>query len=258
MVDRPKLGLLGTLARSRRRRIAASLLFSIAVGLAISFVVPLLFAFKMCEASGCSNGMWVWAALLGALYSYFITLPLAILASAYAFYSFDMKLSVLADFTGMTASGRPISPPDLRPRTPMRKVFRAAGVGWLILLAVWIGWIAEFVYRMNNVCAPGDQIILSDTDAIKLAQMRLFRARYGSHGIPGYVDEKPGYADFSQANCCEVKKTRTATGIIVWEVGLEGKTIGEVKPRHVSALVRLSNCGAVFVEDSYVFADPIR
>jgi len=90
---------------------------------------------------------------------------------------------------------------------------------------------------MNNVCEPGDHIILSDSDAIKQAQMRLFRARYGSHGRPGYVDEKPGYADFSQANCCEVKKTRTAAGVIVWEVGLEGETIGEPKKRHVSALI---------------------
>jgi len=257
MVDGPKLGLLGTLARSKRRRIVASLVFSIAVGLAISSVVPLLFALWMCGSLYCSHGSWVWAVLLGALLSHFIMLPIAILASAYAFYSCDMKLSVLADFTGTTASGRPISPPDLRPRTPMRKVFRAAGVGWLILLAIWIGSTAEFAYRMNNVCEPGDHIILSDSDAIKQAQMRLFRARYGSHGRP-YVDEKPGYADFSQANCCEVKKTRTAAGVIVWEVGLEGETIGEPKKRHVSALIRLSNCGVVFVEDSYVFADPIR
>jgi len=53
------------------------------------------------------------------------------------------------------------------------------------------------------------------------------------------------------------KKTRTAAGTIVWEVGLEGETIGELKPRHVSALMRLSNCGGVF-EDSYIFAEPIR
>ncbi len=197
MVDGPKLGLLGTLARSKRRRIAASLLFSIAVGLTISSVVPLLFAFKMCESFGCSNGRWVWAVLFGALLSHFLMLPLAILVSAYAFYRCDTKLSALTGFSGLTANGRPIPPPDLRPRTPMRKVFRATGVGWLILIAVWIGCTAEFAYRTNNVCGPGDHIILSDTDAIKQAQTRLFRARYGSHGISGYIDEKPGVADFS-------------------------------------------------------------
>jgi hypothetical protein len=63
MVDGRKLGLLSILARSKRRRVAASLLFSIAVGLTISSVVPLLFAFKMCESFGCSNGRWVWVVL---------------------------------------------------------------------------------------------------------------------------------------------------------------------------------------------------
>jgi hypothetical protein len=259
MVDGPKLGLMGTLARSKHRRVAASLLFSIAVGLTIISVIPLLFAFWRCGSLYCADGRnWVWTVVLGAFLSHFIMLPIAILVSAYAFYSCDTKLSVLADFTGLTASGQRIAPPDLRPRTPMRKVLRAAGVGWLILLAVWISWIAQFVYRMNNVCGLGDHIILSDADAIKQAQMRLFRARYGSHGISGYVDEKPGTADFSGADCCSVARTRTITGIIVWEVGLEGQTVGELKPRHVSAMMRLSNCGEVFDEDSYVFAEPIR
>jgi hypothetical protein len=257
MIDGPKIGLLGTLARGKRRRLAASFLFSIAAGLVISSMVPLLFAFKMCESFGCSNGRWVWAALLGGLFSHFITLPLAILVSAYVFYRCDTKLAALAGLNGLAAEG-PSLLPDLRPRTPMWKVLRATGVGWLVLIAVWIGCTVEFSYRTNNVCDPGEHIILSDADAIKQAQVQLFRARYGSHGRPGYVDEKPGSADFDQANCCEVKKTRTAVGVIVWEVGLEGKTVGEAKPRHVSALMKLSNCGAVFVQDSYVFADPIR
>jgi hypothetical protein len=126
-----------------------------------------------------------------------------------------------------------------------------------LLVVVIVGDCASFAYRLNNVCGPGDHIIQSDADAIKQAQIRIIQARYGSHGVPGYVDEKPGYADFDQANCCEVTRYRTAIGIIVWEVGLEGKTIGEPKSRHVSALMRLSSCGAVF-EDSYIFAEPRR
>jgi hypothetical protein len=47
-------------------------------------------------------------------------------------------------------------------------------------------------------------------------------------------------------------------GVIIWEVELEGKTIGEPKQRHVSALMRLSNCGAAFDEESFMTSEPIR
>jgi hypothetical protein len=139
----------------------------------------------------------------------------------------------------------------------MSKIFRARN--FLLALVVLIfGVVAGFAYRTNCVCGPAEHIIQSDADAIRQAQNRMFRARYGSHGIPGYVDEKPYVGDFSQPNCCEVKKTLTLGGVIVWEVGLEGETIGEAKKRHISALIRLSNCGAVFDEDSYILAEPIR
>ena len=125
-------------------------------------------------------------------------------------------------------------------------------------MTVLIGsWLAEFAYRLNNVCGPGDHIIQSDADAIETAKGRVLQARYGSHGIPGYVDEKPGFVDFSQTeNCCTVTRTRTAIGVIVWEVGLEGETTGEPKNRHVSAFVPLSNCGVVFRDESRIFAGP--
>jgi hypothetical protein len=128
----------------------------------------------------------------------------------------------------------------------------------MLLVVVIVGDCASFAYRLNNVCGPGDHIIQSDADAIEAAQIRIFRARYGSHGIPGYVDEKPGYADFSQADCCIVTRTRTATGVIVWEVDLHGETISEPRKRYVSAEMRLSNCGAVFDEDSFITAEPAR
>jgi hypothetical protein len=252
MFGGPKLGLLVALARTRRRRIATSLLFSIAVGLVIITVVPLLFAFNSCGSSG-DLGCWIFMSGLALVWSHFVMVPIAILVSAYAFYSCGMKLSTLADFGGLTSSGRPIPPPDLRPRTPMRKVFRAACMGWLILLAVWIGSMAAFAYWTNNVCASGYHIILSDADAITQAQKEL----HGGHGIRGYADDRFGVADFSQANCCKVKRARTGTGVIVWEVGLEGETFGEPK-RYVSALLKLTNCGEVFADDSYVSTYPRR
>lgn len=137
------------------------------------------------------------------------------------------------------------------------KIFRARNV-FVLLVVLIVGWLGEFTYRKNNICGPGDHIIQSEADAIKQAQIRIIRARYGSHGIPGYIDEKPGFADFSRTDCCSVSRTRTAIGVIIWQVSLHGETIGEPRKREVDAVMRLSNCGAVFDEDSYITADPPR
>jgi hypothetical protein len=139
----------------------------------------------------------------------------------------------------------------------MRKISRPRYF-FLALVLLIVGWLAEFTYRKNNICGPGDHIIRSDVDAIEVAQIRIFRARYGSHGIPGYIDEKPGSVDFSRTDCCAVTRTRTAIGVIVWEVDLHGETISEPRKRYVSAEMRLSNCGAVFDEDSFITAEPAR
>jgi hypothetical protein len=121
-----------------------------------------------------------------------------------------------------------------------------------------VGYCAWFSYRLNYVCAPGDHIIQSDADAIKQAQMRIIRARYLSHGVPGYVDEKPGYADFTRTDCCRVERSTTIFGVIIWNVELEGKTIDEPRQRHVSATMMLSNCGTVFDDESFIAAEPTR
>jgi hypothetical protein len=129
----------------------------------------------------------------------------------------------------------------------------------LLIAVLILGDAALFAYRLNNVCGPGDHIIQSEADAIERAQIRILQAHYGSHGIPGYVDEKPGYVDFSQTDdCCRATRTRTISGVIIWEVGLQGETVGEPKKRYVNAYVPLSNCGVVFVGDSFLVADPKR
>jgi len=138
----------------------------------------------------------------------------------------------------------------------MRKIFRVRYL-FLALVVFVVGSIAVSVYRENNICGLGDHIIQSDADVIEVAKARYWRANYGSHGIPGYIDEKPGSVDFSHTdNCCAVVKTRNIYGVIVWEVGLEGETTGEPKKRYVSAFVSLSNCGVVFRDDSRIFAEP--
>jgi hypothetical protein len=139
----------------------------------------------------------------------------------------------------------------------VKKIFRPRNL-FLAFAALIFGWFATFAYHMNYVCGPDEHTIRSNADAIEQAQRRMYKAHYGMHGIPGYIDEKPGTADFSRPDCCEVEKTITLNGVIVWEVGLVGETIGEQKKRRVSALIRLSNCGAVFDEDSYIVAEPIN
>jgi len=142
----------------------------------------------------------------------------------------------------------------------MRNVFRPRNfllflVGLPILLLG--GYVVEFAYRKNS-CAPGEHVLLSEDEAIKQAKNRISRARYGSHGVPGYVDEKPHAVDFDQTlNCCKAIRTRNIFGVIIWDVYMDGETIGEPKKRKVGVDMRLSNCGAVF-HDSFITADPIR
>lgn len=142
----------------------------------------------------------------------------------------------------------------------MRKIFRARNA-LLLLVALptvlFVSFAARFTYRLNNICGPGDHIIKSEDDALKQAKIRIFSARYGSHGRAGYVDEKPRLVNFN-LDCCEVTRSRTAFGVILWKIYLHGETIEEPKKRYVSAQLLLSNCGAVFVDDSFITADPTR
>ncbi len=137
----------------------------------------------------------------------------------------------------------------------MKKIFRIRYF-FLVLAILIVGWIGEFVYRTNNSCGPGEHIIQSDVDAVETAKRQTFKARYGSHGIPGYIDEMPGSVEYDQAGCCTVRRSRTIIGVIIWEVSLRGETTGEPKKRYVDALMELSNCGAVFDEVSYIIAEP--
>jgi hypothetical protein len=135
----------------------------------------------------------------------------------------------------------------------MRKMFRARNI-LLILVVLIVGWLAEFTYRTNNICGPGDHIIQSDADAIKVAKARALDAPYASSQ---YFDSEPDLVDFGRTDaCCKVTRTRTAFGVIVWEVSLHGETTGEMWAREVSAFVALSNCGVLFKDDSFISAVP--
>jgi len=143
----------------------------------------------------------------------------------------------------------------------MRKMFRPRNVFLLLIslpVLLFLAYAVAFAYRTNS-CAPGDHVLLSEADAIKQAKIRISRARYGSHGVPGYVDDKPYFVDFDKSgDCCSAKRSRNIFGVVVWEVLLHGETIGEAKKRDVGVQMSLSKCGAVFVDDSFITADPIR
>ena len=137
------------------------------------------------------------------------------------------------------------------------KKWRASGIFLLLSVGLIVGDCAAFAYRLNNVCGPGDRFIRSEADAIKQAKARAFEAHYIGHGIPGYVDTKPAPIDFDHTdNCCEATRSRTIFGVLVWHVYLEGETIGEPNKRNVGANMSLSNCGAVFSDESFISAEP--
>lgn len=228
-----------------RWAVAVSILVATAVGLAVIFVIPLLVLGHQ-VGSDFTGRDAVWLTLMSTLGSAPIWMPLAPLFAVWAYYSC---------FTRLTAPNQ--SSLEERRTLPGWKIFRATVALYLVMAAIIAGYTAWDSYRLNYVCGPGDHIIQSEADAIKLAQSRIFKAHYGSHGIPGYVDEKPYTADFSQPDCCEARRTMTMTGLIQWEVNLDVETIGETKKRHVGVFMTLSNCGVVF-DDSYITAEPIR
>src|SRR6185437_10668412 len=202
--------------------------------LAVIFVVPLLASVHQ-FGSDFTRRDALWLTLVDALGSAAIWMPLAPLLAVWAYYSCYARLTAF----NQSSLAAPAS------TSPGWKIFRATVALYLVMAAAVAGYTAWDSYRLNYVCGPGDHIIQSRADAIKLAESRIFKAHYGSHGIPGYVDEKPYTADFSRPNCCKAKRTLTMTGLIQWEVTLDGETIGEPKKRHVGARMSRSNCGVI-------------
>jgi hypothetical protein len=144
----------------------------------------------------------------------------------------------------------------------MRKIFRARNFFLFVCVLIlgWIaGWLAEFAYRKNNICHLGYHILQSETDAIKQGKTEYFRAKYDPGDTPGYSTTKPERVDWSPTDeCCRATRTRNVFGLIVWHVSLHGVTVGEERPRYVSAQLSLSNCGESFRDDSYLDTGPMR
>ena len=128
-----------------------------------------------------------------------------------------------------------------------------------LLVALLVSLNAALTYRKNNICSAGDHPIQSEAEAIKQAGIRFSRANYHRHEISGYFDGMPELVVWDQAiDCCKVTRTRNIFGVIVWEISLQGETEGETTTRRVDAVMSLSNCGAVFTDDSFLSASPIN
>jgi len=228
------------------------------MGLIVILVVPAIYALDACGRTRCQDGFFSFTVILVMFFSHFITLPLAIFVAAYSFFSLETRLSRGAWSSGALSTG-PARSDHQRSRTPMRKVFRTTICGWIVVLAVWGGWIARSVLQKNSFCKADEQLIGNETDAINLAQRRISKARYLSSDLATAPDDKPYVVNFGPADgCCQAIRTRSWWGVIVWEVSLSGETVGEVRRRHVNATIRLSNCGVVFDEESFISAEPIR
>ena len=117
-----------------------------------------------------------------------------------------------------------------------------------VLLAIWI---AQFAYRNNNVCSPGDRIIQSDTDAIEVAKNKLVKDPFFSSQEFGSASE---FIDaFHQtSNCCQAVRRRTLFFVIVWDVFL----VAETPAKRLTAQMGLSNCGTIFAETKFKAIEP--
>jgi hypothetical protein len=130
------------------------------------------------------------------------------------------------------------------------KMFRPRNMVFVLgtLLAVWV---AQFAYRQNNICSPGEHILQSDTDAIEVAKTRLVKD-------PFFSSEEFGSAlDFLDAlcqtrNCCEVTRRRALFLVTMWDVYL----VAETPTKRLIAMMGLSNCGAILAETKFKAIEP--
>lgn len=144
----------------------------------------------------------------------------------------------------------------------MKKILRTRNVVLALIVFVLVG-TAQFVYRTNNFCEPGDHPIRSEEDAIAVAKKKMVKN-------PFFSSERFGTApDFVAAlerteDCCNAIRHRNILGLIFWDVHL-GASISAApsgmywrpsrSAKSHTALVAMSNCGTISTSDSYKDAD---
>ena len=139
----------------------------------------------------------------------------------------------------------------------MMKIIRPRNV-FLALTLLLLLWVAQFSYRTNNFCEPGDHPIQSEADAIAVAKKKIVKNSFFSSdsfgSAPDFVD-----AVARTENCCHAIRSRNILGLIFWDVylGARIRPSASLYPgmptdffSH-SALVAMSNCGLISTSYSY-------
>lgn len=145
-----------------------------------------------------------------------------------------------------------------RSRISMKKIIRPRNV-FLALTLLLLVWVAQFSYRTNYYCGPGDHPIQSEADAIAVAKKKMVKHPFFSSedfgSAPDFVD-----AVERTENCCHAVRSRNILGLIFWDVylGARARPSASLYPgmptdffSH-SALVAMSNCGSISTSDSYI------
>ncbi len=144
----------------------------------------------------------------------------------------------------------------------MKKIFRARNVVPALAIFLFV-WIAQFVYRTNNFCEPGDHPIASEADAIAVAKRKMVKNPFFSSKSFGSA---PDFVDALERteNCCNAIRSRNIIGLTFWDVHL-GASISSAptgmywRPSRSqmshTALVAMSNCGVISTSESYKDAD---
>lgn len=142
----------------------------------------------------------------------------------------------------------------------MKKLFRVRNV-FLILIVMFVVANVEYARYINSFCSDGGRPIQSKTDAITVAKRRIVKNRFFSS------DRFGSALDFVNAldqDCCDATRSPSIFGLIVWEVDIRTTTppvpvpdpylsggIKMIKRTVRSVHVEMSNCGEIFVGDSY-------
>ena len=136
----------------------------------------------------------------------------------------------------------------MRARFRVRNILLVLFMLPVVSLVVMSGsYIAVFAYRTNS-CSPGDHVIQSAADAIAVAKRKIVKNSHFSSESFGSAPDFVTSLD-QEVGCCRATRSRTIFGVVVWEVSLISTKI------HRSAEVALSNCGDIFVGDSFIYAD---
>lgn len=118
----------------------------------------------------------------------------------------------------------------------------------------------EYARHINSSCSADGRPIVSEADAIAVAKKRIVKNPFFSSDRFGSA---PDFVDALDQECCDATRSRSIYGLVSWDVDMETRLPPEPNPhpelngmkviRRVvrSVHVSMSNCGEIFIGDSY-------